>query len=81
MPRLWARPVILVHACLLMSCSGDDGEDRRLETFTSCVSDGGGSVVGDVEIVVDDNGQVLSAVGDVEADDALLDECLAAASD
>jgi len=73
--------MVVAQACLLISCSGDDGEDRRLQTFASCISDGGGSMGDDVEIVVDDDGQVLAAVGEVEAGDVLLDECLAAASD
>ena len=70
----------LVAGALLVGC-GDDDDTIRLRAFTECVIDAGGAVDDDAYLATDETGRPLAVVGDVDASDALIRECLDAASD
>jgi hypothetical protein len=77
-----ARPslaVVLVLAGALSACGDSDGDDPIRTAVLDCIADGGGEVGADADVTIVD-GQAMSVIGEVEANDDLLASCLDQAS-
>ena len=65
---------IVGTVCFVAGCTGD--EDPT-DDFKACVVERGGTVGDDTYVATDENGRPLAVVGDVDLDEATVNECLA----